>query len=116
MDNRTNRNDYVKSSYHLKDKKCTLLQPVTQTDEYGNHKATYTDAGSYWCYACERSGGTTFTASKFKEEEDYLFVLNYNDFVAPFWRILYRGNTYEITRVTSQHDYHEELYCYAKRV
>ena len=111
-----NRPDYVKSSYHLKDKKCTLLQPEVTTDALGNHKNTYTNIGRFWCYACERSGGTNFTASRFQADEEYLFILNYLEFLTPFWRVQYRGKTYEITRVSSQHDYSDELYCYAKKI
>ena len=77
------------------DRKITLQEPTTTTNDYGEETTTYTDQPDTFANIKQQSSLEVFNGGKISEVEA-IFTIRYRIGVTATWWIIYNGDTYEI--------------------
>ena len=97
------------ANYFLKTEQCKLYSPRVRVDEYGNHINDYDFIGIVWCYTKQLSASVEFTAAQFGKKEKRLFVLNALPSISVDWLIVWKNQSWKITRCEQDGG---ECFCY----
>ena len=97
----------------LKDKKIEIRGVQYVSDKYGNRrKETFTIA-TVWAYFRQLSGNEIYRVTT-QTEETVMFQIGYRDDITTANTIVYRGKTYNITRIDVFEGYKSDLVLYCK--
>ena len=104
--------------YKKKDKKAQIFKTVQSRNERGDSIEIYQPLSekSLWCYTENLHGYITNNQLVVENEEERIFCFNHIEGIQQGYKILYRDNYYEITRVYSEGDYKTEIFCYTKKI
>ncbi len=77
------------------DRKITLQEPTTTTNDYGETTTTYSDYTTTFANVKQQSSREVFGGGKVSEVEA-VFTIRYLSGVTANWQIVHDGTTYEI--------------------
>ena len=97
----------------LKDKRIEIQESRYTTDKYGNHKKELVTIATVWAYFRQLSANEIYRVTTQKEEK-VLFQIGYRNDITTANTIVYRGKTYNITRIDVFEGYKSDLVLYCK--
>ena len=104
----------------LKDKKAIICKKESGEDTgFGAPDIGYRliSPSPLWCYAKQLSQQLIFQAAQWGQQEQRLFVFNYNEKITvQDTYIRYRDVWYQVTRVDTEEDYKGDMFVYVKAV
>lgn len=102
---------------NLKDKKITILKPTWTQTSYGAMEEEYEPSiSNIWAYYRQLSGKEYYAAAMVNSKEEALFEINYLSDIDTTMRILFRNETYHITRVDDYQGYKQTLKIYTYKI
>lgn len=97
----------------LKDKRIEIQESQYVSDKYGNRKKQLVTIATVWAYFRQLSGNEIYRVTTTATEE-VLFRINYRSDITTANTIVYRGKTYNITRIDVFEGYKSDLVLYCK--
>ena len=97
----------------LKDKRIEIQESRYTTDKYGNHKKELVTIATVWAYCRQLSANEIYRVTT-QTEEKVLFQIGYRNDITTANTIVYRGKTYNITRIDVFEGYKSDLVLYCK--
>ena len=97
----------------LKDKRIEIQESRYTTDKYGNHKKELVTITTVWAYFRQLSANEIYRVTT-QTEEKVLFQIGYRNDITTANTIVYRGKTYNITRIDVFEGYKSDLVLYCK--
>lgn len=97
----------------LKDKRIEIQESQYVSDKYGNHKKELVTVATVWAYFRQLSANEIYRITT-QTEEQVLFQLGYRDDITTNHSIVYKGKTYNITRIDVFESYKNDLVLYCK--
>ena len=97
----------------LKDKRIEIQESRYTTDKYGNHKKELVTIATVWAYFRQLSANEIYRVTT-QTEEKVLFQIGYRNDITTANTIVYRGKTYNSTRIDVFEGYKSDLVLYCK--
>lgn len=97
----------------LKNKRIGIQESRYTTDKYGNHKKELVTLATVWAYFRQLSANEIYLVTT-QTEEKVLFQIGYRDEITTNHSIVYKGKTYNITRIDVFEGYKSDLVLYCK--
>ena len=97
----------------LKDKKIEIMGVQYVSDKYGNRKKQLVTIATVWAYFRQLSGNEIYRVTT-QTNETVLFQIAYRTDITTDCTILFRGQTYNITRIDVFEGYKSDLVLYCK--
>ena len=97
----------------LKDKRIEIQESRYTTDKYGNHKKELVTIATVWAYFRQLSANEIYRVTT-QTEEKVLFQIGYRNDITTANTLVYRGKTYNITRIDVFEGYKSDLVLYCK--
>ena len=97
----------------LKDQRIEIQESRYITDQYGNRIKQTVTIATAWAYFRQLSGNEIYRVTT-QAEETVLFQIGYRADVTTVNTIVYRGKTYNITRIDAFEGYKSDLVLYCK--
>ncbi len=97
----------------LKDKRIEIQEGRYTTDKYGNHRKELVTVANVWAYFLQLSANEIYRVTT-QTEEKVLFQIGYRDDITTANTIVYKGKTYNITRIDIFEGYKNDLVLYCK--
>lgn len=97
----------------LKDNRIEIQESQYVTDKYGNHKKQLVTIATVWAYLRQLSGNEIYRVTT-QTEETVLFQICYKTDITTANTIVYKGKTYNITRIDVFKGYKSDLVLYCK--
>lgn len=97
----------------LKDKRIEIQESQYVKDKYGNSKKQLATVATVWAYFRQLSANEIYRVTT-QTEEKVLFQIGYRDDITTNHSIVYKGKTYNITRIDVFEGYKSDLALYCK--
>ena len=97
----------------LKDKRIEIQESRYVSDKYGNRIKQLVTVATVWAYFRQLSGNEIYRVTT-QTEETVMFQIGYRDDITTANTIVYRGKTYNITRIDVFEGYKSDLVLYCK--
>ena len=97
----------------LKDKKIDIQEVRYVSDVIGNRQKETVTVATVWAYFRQLSANEIYHVTT-QTEEKVLFQISYRDDITTNHSIVYRGKTYNITRIDVFEGYKSDLVLYCK--
>lgn len=103
-------------SHYIKDKKITIMEVVTESDELGNQiekTKPINNGENIWAYYRQASADEYYAAASTQYKVEAIFKIGWRNDIDNSMTILFRGNEYNITRIDDFEGYKRDLTIYA---
>ena len=97
----------------LKDKRIEIQESRYVSDKYGNRIKQLVTVATVWAYFRQLSANEIYRVTT-QTEEKVLFQIGYRNDITTANTIVYRGKTYNITRIDVFEGYKSDLVLYCK--
>lgn len=100
----------------IKDKKITILRPIYEQDGYGGWDVTWEPlpgGENIWAYYRQASANEFFGAAANQYKVEAIFDINWRNDIDTSMKIVYKGKTYNITRIDDYEGYKGDIRIYA---
>lgn len=97
----------------LKDKRIEIQETKYVSDKYGNRIKQTVTIATVWAYFRQLSGNEIYRITT-QTEETVLFQIGYRTDITTANTIVYKGKTYNITRIDVFEGYKSDLVLYCK--
>ena len=98
---------------NLKDKRIEIQESRYVTDRYGNRIKQLVTVATVWAYFRQLSGNEIYRVTT-QAQETVLFQIAYRTDITTNCSIVYKGQTYNITRIDVFEGYRNDLVLYCK--
>lgn len=107
----------IKKNNQLRDKKIDIVKQVKGYDDYGEPiDDTQVIAANIWAYYRQASANEFFEAATASYKVEAVFGIAYRKDIDHTCKVIFRGETYDITRIDDFEGYKETLRIYASKV
>lgn len=78
------------------DRRITLMKPTAVQDSYGAMVDGFTSDGTVWANVKQIDAGESFQDDQHTAKKTVVFTIRYRAGVAPTWRVVFDGETYDL--------------------
>lgn len=103
---------------HARNKKITILEPIEVDSPFGssNKYEPLKDGENIWAYYRHASGSEFYAAQANNIKVEVVFEIAWRDDLETNFKIRYKGQDYDISRIDDFEGYKEPLRIYAYKV
>lgn len=104
-------------SKQLRDKKIDIIKNITGRDEYGEPiDETQIIANNIWTYYRQASSDEFYAAATANYKVEAIFGIKHRKDIDHTCKVVFRGETYEISRIDDYEGYVDTLRIYASKI
>lgn len=81
------------------DRRITLMKPTSTQDAYGAMVDSFASEGTVWANVKQLDAGEASRDDQHTAKKTVLFTIRYRASVAPTWKVVFDGETYDLTDV-----------------